>query len=538
MKKFRWTIARKISISLAIILLLFAISGVFSVVVLQQSRNIDDAITNVYQPSLDNLKELGQRINESQKFTNNWIYQPNEGEKKELKKILDESLPALTKALEKLSAEWTNQKEADTLKNMIRKMPGLMVAENKVMKTLVTPDDYNDAAKIETSIAELEGSVVPYATKGLASVHFLTGSVQDYSKELVNNKFAAFNRLRNTIIVLALLGLGIGIFASFYLTRSITNPILQLKEKLTQLSQGEIPLLDIKKTSDEIGEMVVGMEVYLKALHGTSIFAGQIGKGEFDTEYNALSEKDVLGNSLLSMRTNLKKSGEDERKRNWAVTGLAKLGEILRNQDEDLEKFGDRVLSFAVKYTSSNQGRLYIVNDDVKGSEYLQMISCYAWEKKKFMEDKVEMGQGLTGQCWQEGEPIYMTSVPDNYVKITSGLGLANPRNIFIVPLKVNEMIYGVLELASFKVLQDHERDFILKLSENLGAAISTVRINHKTKTLLAQTQQQAEEMRSQEEEMRQNMEELSATQEEMGRKEKEHLKRIRELENKLGIGA
>ena len=43
---------------------------------------------------------------------------------------------------------------------------------------------------------------------------------------------------------------------------------------------------------------------------------------------------------------------------------------------------------------------------------------------------------------------------------------------------------------------------------------------NEKTGALLAQLQEQTEQMRAQEEELRQNMEELEATQEEMRRKE------------------
>jgi len=97
--------------------------------------------------------------------------------------------------------------------------------------------------------------------------------------------------------------------------------------------------------------------------------------------------------------------------------------------------------------------------------------------------------------------------------------------------LKVSEKVYGVIEIASLKEYEKFEIEFVEKLAENVASAVSSAKVNDRTKRLLAQTQQQAEEMRAQEEEMRQNMEELSATQEEMGRKEKEYLKRIQELE-------
>lgn len=532
MKKIKFTIARKIIASLAVILFLFIITAIFSIAVLQQ--NIDDDIANIYQPSLDQVEELAIRLKESEKYSNTWIYQPNESDKAGLRLIHSKFIPEGIAQLNTYVQRWSNQDEAETLRNTLVVISRLAESEKAVMQALATTADYDSAENIERAITVFEKEVMVSSKEADIILQNLIVSLKKQIAELAENKVAALNRLRNTIIILGFIGFAIGVFASAYLTRSITRPIIALKSNLNQLSQGEIPTLTIQKTGDEIGEMVDGMESYLRALKNTSVFAGQIGMGEFNTEYKALSERDILGNALISMRDNLKKSAEEERKRTWAVEGLAQFGEILRNQDPDIEKFGDQVLSFTVKYVNANQGKLYVVNDDVKDDEYLQMISCYAWDKKKFVQQKINKGEGLTGQCWQEGEAIYMTKVPDAYVKITSGLGAANPTNIFIVPLKVNEAIFGVIELASFSVFEDSERDFMLKLSENLAAAISTVRINNKTKTLLTQTQQQAEEMRSQEEEMRQNMEELSATQEEMGRKEKEYVRKIEELEKKL----
>jgi PAS domain S-box-containing protein len=174
-----------------------------------------------------------------------------------------------------------------------------------------------------------------------------------------------------------------------------------------------------------------------------------------------------------------------------------------------------------VKYTKSNQGGLFILNEDNESDQFLELMACYAFERKKYMTKKVVIGEGLIGQAYLEGDRMYLEEVPKEYITITSGLGGSNPNALLIVPLKINDKVYGVLELATFGKYHDYEIDLVEKLAESIASTISTVRVNESTRILLEKTQQQAEEMRAQEEEMRQNMEELEATQEEMRRKEK-----------------
>jgi putative methionine-R-sulfoxide reductase with GAF domain len=279
-----------------------------------------------------------------------------------------------------------------------------------------------------------------------------------------------------------------------------------------------------------IGEGKQKLDEETQRVDTLSNFIQAVSAGDYSIE---IASTDDLSNRLITMRDTLRNNAEEDKRRNWATSGEAQIGEILRASGNITELY-DNIITFVVKYTKSNQGGLFILNDENEQDICLELVSCYAFERKKFINKRVEVGQGLVGQCFMEGARIHLREIPADYVHITSGLGGASPTSLLVIPMRVNEKTYGVIELASFKMYEEHEIVLIEKFAESIGAEVSSVKSNESTKILLEKTQQQTEEMRAQEEEMRQNMEELSATQEEMVRKEREYVSRIRELE---GVG-
>ena len=250
-------------------------------------------------------------------------------------------------------------------------------------------------------------------------------------------------------------------------------------------------------------------------------FVKQIEQGNLEVRYNGddqIDDNNLLASSLISMRDRMKQFGIDEKQRNWTTEGLASFVDILRSKNDDLQALSDTIVSNLVRYMGANQGALYILNDDDPQDIFLEMTACYAYDRKKFADRRIALGEGMTGQVVLEKQTLYRTDIPSDFVKITSGLGAALPRNLIIVPLVLDQNVYGVMEIASFESIKPYQIEFVEKLGESIAATISSVKGGERTRKLLEETQQQAEQMRSQEEEMRQNMEELTATQEEMQR--------------------
>ncbi len=277
-----------------------------------------------------------------------------------------------------------------------------------------------------------------------------------------------------------------------------------------------------KKQTRESGINHLNMEDQLSLMDININFANSISHGNLKAKYEA-DKPDKLGESLMNMRDSLVDAAERESKEKFVNVGLASIGEILRNNDDNLVVLCDKVIENLVKYMRANQGGIFIIQKEENTNEkYLELMACRAYERKKFIERRVEMGQGLVGQAAIEQKAIFLTDVPDSYIKITSGLGIANPNSLLIVPLKSNDEIVGVIEMASFDTFTESDVEFLDKVGESIAATIISAQTNQQTKELLEQSRQMTEEMQSQEEEMRQNMEEMQATQEEMARTQKE----------------
>jgi hypothetical protein len=245
-----------------------------------------------------------------------------------------------------------------------------------------------------------------------------------------------------------------------------------------------------------------------------------------------INEKNMeMGQQQADLEKNLSeiaKARALEERQNWLTRGIADISDILRQDNKDIHS---TLITSIVKYIDATQGSIFMVNENDSDHEFLEMVACYAYERKKHFSKKIEIGQGLIGQCYLEKETILLKEVPEDFVNITSGLGEAVPTFVAIIPIRRETSVTGVMEFALFHELEDYQIEFLEKLGQNIASFFIENTMNTKTKELLEQTQSQMEELRAQEEEMRQNMEEMHATHEELLRKEQQYVERIEELE-------
>ncbi|NJM94589.1 MAG: PAS domain S-box protein [Cytophagales bacterium] len=318
-----------------------------------------------------------------------------------------------------------------------------------------------------------------------------------------------------TLAVLALAAAGL-----YGTRRDFIRPIHLLAEEANQIAKGRLDVhFDLNQNTD-----LQLISNSLKNITGNLVkatdFAVSVGEGRFDNAFAQASEEDALGKALVEMRNRLQQVAREEGIRNWTINGVAKFSEILRkHQHSSLEELSYEFIRELVKYLGANQGGLYIIDYETEKEPFIELKGVYAYERRKHINRRFAIHEGLPGQCVRERDHIYLEEIPKDYVEITSGLGQATPRNVLMVPAMVNEEIHGAIELASFQQFEPHHIDFVRSIGQTLASTLSGVKLSERTKMLLEQARASNQVLQEKEEQMRQNAEELTATQEELNRK-------------------
>ncbi len=229
----------------------------------------------------------------------------------------------------------------------------------------------------------------------------------------------------------------------------------------------------------------------------------------------------------------LEEKRKADKQRSQISHWLTAVNDTLRTKISESELY-TKLISQVIEDIGANQGGIYSVNYEDSNDIHIELVGCYAYEGVKLDTQRIEIGQGLLGQCYFEKEKILLKEIPKNYTKITSGLGEATPAFLAIVPLKTNQQVEGFIEVASFEILADYQIEFLERTGESIASFMASSKAQKRTEILLRQSQKQAEELRIKEEEMRQNMEELRATQEKVQQKEEDYIQKIKLLEDEI----
>ncbi|HKK61907.1 MAG TPA: GAF domain-containing protein [Bacteroidales bacterium] len=284
------------------------------------------------------------------------------------------------------------------------------------------------------------------------------------------------------ILTIALLICFIG--GAVYYYHNVVHPLYILKRKLQMLIKGSLRDAETTPRGRELASIEHAISDHVMRQRKLVKVLSDLADGKVVDDFAALSSRDEIGQAIQKLRESINQSVEEAEKRRmydeqqkWTSAGLAGFGDIFREFSNDLENFSNRFICELVNYIPMEVGGLFLLRE--KGDKTLEyhLYGAYAFDRNKFIKRGFKAGEGLVGRCALEKKTIYMTDVPEDYIRIRSGMGEDKPSCLLLVPVILDERVLGIIELASFDTLQPYKIQFVEALAGSLGSTLAKTRL-------------------------------------------------------------
>jgi HAMP domain-containing protein/CheY-like chemotaxis protein/signal transduction histidine kinase len=251
--------------------------------------------------------------------------------------------------------------------------------------------------------------------------------------------------------------------------------------------------------TDNVNQLAANLTTQIRTI---AEIATAVTKGDLTRSIAVEAQGEVaeLKDNINQMIANLRDTTQKNQEQDWLKTNLARFTRMLQGQRE-LETVSKLILSELAPLVFAQAGLFYVIDSEVE-QPVIKLLSSYAYRERKHLANRFQLGEGLIGQCALEKVRILLTNVPNDYIKISSGLGEAAPLNIVVLPVLFEGQVKAVIELASFHRFSEIHLTFLDQLTESIAIVLNTIAASTRTEELLKQSQSLAEELQGQQREL------------------------------------
>ncbi|MBL7956446.1 MAG: SpoIIE family protein phosphatase [Flavobacteriales bacterium] len=347
----RITIGRKIGLGFGLFIFFALLVVLLTNRSLERSREINEEINQVCSPSVDALSRLRNLAVSSHMLIKHWALiesRADAPEKTALVEIATQRIPESLDQIDTLMSRWTPE-EVAIMTQVHKELNELMKLHDRIKEMLPSLESYNDpfVHMDRTSLAEEDGPIDQQTNKVLAELDRLLQLHEDKRRELGGSMIRSFDSLKFFVLYMGLALVVVGIGVAILIIRGIVVPVQRLRSILLSLGRGVFPRTRVRATNDEVGDMGRALSALVDGLRRTTEFSHAVAAGEFNAEYQPLSEEDVLGHALLKMRDEL---GQRERVLEMKVAERTE--EVVR-QKEEVERQSRKVVELYKNVTDS-----------------------------------------------------------------------------------------------------------------------------------------------------------------------------------------
>ncbi|PYJ28486.1 MAG: hybrid sensor histidine kinase/response regulator [Verrucomicrobia bacterium] len=244
--------------------------------------------------------------------------------------------------------------------------------------------------------------------------------------------------------------------------------------------------------TDNVNRLAANLTTQLRAIAdvATAVTKGDLTRSiQVEAQGEVAFAKDNINEMIRNLRDTTLRNDEQD----WLKTNLANFTRMLQGQ-RDFLTVGKLILSEVAPLVSAQQGAFYMI-DNSNGESELKLLASYAFHEEDGAKSRFKMGESLVGQAALEKRRILVSDIPNNYAKVSSGLGEFHPTNIVVLPILFEGEVKAVMELSSVERFSPTHQAFLDQLTESIGIVLNTIEASTRTENLLKQSQSLAAEL-------------------------------------------
>src|SRR5579864_2755820 len=261
-----------------------------------------------------------------------------------------------------------------------------------------------------------------------------------------------------------------------------------------------------KRLTENVNELAGNLTRQVRAIGAVT---SAVAAGDLTRTISVEAEGEVaeLKDNVNAMVRSLRESVQASRDQEWLKSNLASIGSMMQGH-RDLEVVAELIMEELAPLLGAQHGTFFL-SEEVGGETRLRLIAGYGLRADKDAPIQYRIGQSLIGQVAKSKRAIVVDDIPQGYIKISSGLGEAQPANLAIMPILFEDQVLGVVELASFTKFSPIQIAFLEQLAETLGVSVNAIIANSRTDALLEESQRLTAELQARSSELQARSEEL-----------------------------
>jgi len=240
-----------------------------------------------------------------------------------------------------------------------------------------------------------------------------------------------------------------------------------------------------KDLTENVNQLASTLTTQLRAIArvSTAVTRGDLTQRITVAAQGEVAElKDNINQMIVTLRETTKKNAEQD----WLNSNMARVSGLLQGQ-RDLGEVCRMIMDEVTPLIEAQVGAFFLQQESQDGTARLRLKGSYGYAPEG-RAVVFSPGEGLVGQAVSARRTIRVSSTPQGYLNVRSGLGSAPPADVVVLPVLFEGQPLGVIEFGSLSTFSELHLTFLDRLVATIGVALNTIRANQRTEELLGQS--------------------------------------------------